>query len=103
TEGIARTGLCVDASGAVDNVTTLDSIGDPALDQVLRDTITGWKFSPRPASPQSPICVTHEHNFVFAVRPWLFRSYYIVTEQWVNARGGVTMLDHDWQRPARTR
>ncbi|MFY0535498.1 nucleotidyltransferase domain-containing protein [Nannocystis pusilla] len=39
---------------------------------------------------------------MFAVRPWIFRSYYIVTNQWVTARGGVTMLDHDWQRPPAT-
>lgn len=104
TQSIGRTGFCVDPSGAVAGVTTLDSLGDPALDQVLRDTLTSWKFSPRPAGrPSAPICVTHEHKFVFAVRPWIFRSYYIVTDQWVTARGGVTMLDHDWQRPARNR
>lgn len=100
SQGIGRTGFCVEPSGAVDKITTLDSVGDPAVDQVLRDTVTGWKF---PRHPSTPICVTHEHNFVFAVRPWLFRSYYIVTNQWVTARGGVTMLDHDWQRPARNR
>ncbi|MDC0670743.1 hypothetical protein [Nannocystis radixulma] len=100
SQGIGRTGFCVEPSGAVDKVTTLDSVGDPAVDQIMVDTVKGWKF---PRHPSKPICVTHEHNFVFAVRPWLFRSYYIVTNQWVTARGGVTMLDHDWQRPARNR
>jgi TPR repeat protein len=100
SQGIGRTGFCIESTGAVDKITTLDSVGDPAVDQVLRDTVKAWKF---PRHPSTPICVTHEHNFVFAVRPWIFRSYYIVTNQWVTARGGVTMLDHDWQRPARNR
>lgn len=101
TQGLGRTGFCVEPGGGVDKVTTLDSVGDPALDQVLRDTVSSWKFAP--PSSGAPMCLSYEHNFVFAVRPWQFRSYYIVTEQWVSARGGVTQLDHDWQRPARSR
>lgn len=101
TQGLGRTGFCVEPTGAVDKITTLDSVGDPALDQVLRDTVATWKFTPPPAG--APMCLSYEHNFVFAVRPWLFRAYYVVTDQWISARGGVTQLDHDWQRPARTR
>lgn len=103
TQGLGRTGFCVEAGGAVDKVTTLDSLGDPALDQVMRDTVAAWKFSPRSAATGAPMCLSYEHNFVFAIRPWLFRAYYVVTDQWVSARGGVTQLDHDWQRPARNR
>jgi TPR repeat protein len=99
-QALGRTGFCVNPDGAVDQVTTLDSVGDPAVDQVLRETVSGWKF---PRRPSAPICLSHEHNFVFAVRPWLFRARYIVTDQWVTAGGGVTMLDHNWQLPARAR
>lgn len=101
TSGVGRTGFCVRNDGAVEAVNTIDTTGDPALDEVLRDTVSGWRFKQQPAISEAPMCLIHEQRLILTFRSGFSRPFYTVQSSWVTPRGGVAILDLDRMRPSR--
>lgn len=100
--GVGRTGFCVRPDGAVDQVTTLDTTGDPVVDEIFRDNVAGWRFKRQPASASGrPLCLVHEQRLVMTFRSGFARPFYVVYESWMTPRGGVAILDLDRMRPSR--
>lgn len=100
TSGVGRTGFCVRSDGAVEQVSTVDSTGDPALDGLLRDTVAGWHFK-RQISSETPLCLVHEQRLILTFRSGFSRPFYVVYKSWITPRGGVAILDLDRMRPSR--
>ena len=100
TSGVGRTGFCVRSDGAVEGVNTVDSTGDLALDEVLRDTVSSWRFKPQTATA-APMCLLHEQRLILTFRSGFSRPFYTVQSSWVTPRGGVAILDLDQMRPSR--
>lgn len=101
TTGVGRTGFCVRSDGAVDEVRTIDSTGDPALDEVLRDTVTSWRFKQPSPTSEAPLCLVHEQRLVLTFRSGFSRPFYTVQKSWITPRGGIAILDLDRMRPSR--
>jgi len=101
TSGVGRTGFCVRPDGSVEGVSTVDSTGDLALDQVLRDTITGWRFKAQPTTSEAPMCLIHEQRLILTFRSGFARPFYVVQSSWITPRGGIAILDFDRMRPSR--
>jgi hypothetical protein len=91
-----RVGFCVRADGGVDKVETLDSTGEPLVDQLLRESVSTWKFPRRPAVQSgAPLCSVHEQRLAFTFRSVGSRPLYTVWEQYMTTRGGLAILDTD--------
>ena len=94
--GPGRIGFCVRADGVVDKVETLDSTGEPIVDQYLREAISTWKFPRRPAvQSAAPLCSVHEQRLAFTFRSVSSRPLYTVWESYMTTRGGLSILDTD--------
>ncbi len=100
TSGVGRTGFCIANDGRAERVETLDSTGDPALDELLRATVSAWSL-PRPPQTTAPMCLVHEQRFVMTFRSGFSRPFYVVDQTWDDARRMVAILDFDPQRPSR--
>ena len=96
--GPGRVGFCVRADGGVEKVETLDSTGEPIVDQYLREAIATWKFPRRPttqAGADAPLCSVHEQRLAFTFRSVSSRPLYTVWESYMTTRGGLAILDTD--------
>ncbi len=94
--GPGRVGFCVRPDGGVDKVETLDSTGEPIVDQYLRESISTWKFPRRPVVAGGlPLCSVHEQRLAFTFRSVSSRPLYTVWESYMSTRGGLSILDVD--------
>lgn len=92
--GAGRVGYCLRADGGVDKVETLDSTGEPIVDQYLREAVSTWKFPRRPQS-SAPLCGVYEQRLAFTFRSVGSRPLFTVWESYMTTRGGLAILDTD--------
>lgn len=94
--GPGRVGFCLRADGGVDKIETLDSTGEPIVDQYLREAVATWKFPRRPGGQASaPLCAVHEQRLAFTFRSTGSRPLFTVWESYMTTRGGLAILDLD--------